>query len=57
MIELKEMLATGIIEPSTSEWAAPIMVMRKKDGKARICIDYKKLNAVSKADAYPMPPH
>ena len=38
--ELEEMKEAGIIEPSKSEWAFPIVVVRKKDGKVRICIDY-----------------
>ena len=56
-MELREMLASGIIEPSTSEWAAPIVVMRKRDGKARICIDYQKLNAIYKSRFLPHAPH
>ena len=55
MAELEEMQAAGIIEPSRSEWAFPIVVVKKKDGKVRICIDYRKLNAVTHGDAYPMP--
>ena len=53
--ELQEMEARGIIEPSLSEWPAPIVAVGKKDGTLRLCVDYRQLNSVTWADPYPMP--
>ena len=47
------MLDMGIIQPSSSPWASPTVLVEKKDGDVRFCIDYRKLNQVSKFDAYP----
>jgi len=52
---LNEMLKTCVIEPSMSSWASPICLVRKKDNTFRFCIDYRRVNAVSKKDAYPIP--
>ena len=49
------MLAHGVIEPTTSPWASPMVVVHKKDRTARICIDYRRLNSVTDMDAYPLP--
>ena len=53
--ELDRLLAEGIVKGSHSEWSAPIMMVKKADGKYRFCIDFRKLNAISKKDAYPLP--
>ena len=53
--ELGEMLAVGIVGPSTSPWAYPVVIVPKPDGTIRFCIDYRKLNSVTKMDAYPIP--
>lgn len=52
---LQKMLDAGVIEPSISEWASPPVLIRKRDGKVRWCIDYRKLNSVTKKDVYPLP--
>ena len=53
--QLHEMQEDGIIQPSNSPWASPIMHVKKKDGGLRICVDYRALNAVTKADRFPLP--
>ena len=52
---LQELLHDGLIIPSTSPYAAPLLMVKKPDGSYRICIDYRKLNAVTVKDRYPLP--
>eukprot|EP00117_Sycon_ciliatum_P033802 scpid24014/ scgid4942/ Retrovirus-related Pol polyprotein from transposon 17.6; Protease; Reverse transcriptase; Endonuclease len=52
---LDELLEKGIIQESISPWASPIVLVPKKNGSLRLCVDYRKLNGVTKPDAYPIP--
>lgn len=53
--EIKRMLDNGVIEPSVSPWASPIVLLCQKDGGVRFCVDYRQLNAVTIKDAFPLP--
>lgn len=53
--EVDLMLSLGIIQPSKSEWCNPVVLVPKKDGTIRFCIDFRYLNSISKFDSYPTP--
>lgn len=53
--EVDKMLQRGVIEPCDGPWVSPIVLVSKKDGTTRFCIDYRRLNDVTRKDAYPLP--
>ena len=52
---LERMERAGVIQPSQSEWASAPVLVRKRDGGVRWCIDYRGLNAITRKDVYPLP--
>ena len=53
--EIQRLLENGVASPSTSPWASPIVMVKKKDGSWRICVDYRLVNAATKFDCFPLP--
>jgi len=54
-VGLQDMLKAGVIEPCSSPWTSNIVVVKKKDDSLRYCVDYCRLNSVTRRDAYPLP--
>ena len=52
---VKEMMEQGVVQPSHSPWASPIVLVKKKDGGTRFCVDFRRLNAITKQDVFPLP--
>ena len=52
---LDEMLSCGVIEPSQSPWSSPVCLVKRKDGAYRFCVDYRRLNSITKRDSFPVP--
>ncbi|GBM06189.1 Transposon Ty3-I Gag-Pol polyprotein, partial [Araneus ventricosus] len=53
--EVQRMLKEDVIQPSDSPWSSPVVLVRKKNGEWRFCVDYRKLNKITKKDVYPLP--
>ena len=52
--EVDTMLEMGVVRPSTSPYASPIVMVKKKDGSNRVCVDFRKLNKITEVDPEPM---
>ena len=53
--QIESMLDNNIISPSSSPWSSPVVLVRKKDGSYRFCVDFRKLNAITERDSFPLP--
>ncbi|KZR97291.1 Uncharacterized protein APZ42_007922, partial [Daphnia magna] len=53
--KMQEMLDAKVIRYSQSPWASPVVLVEKKNEEIRFCVDYRKLNSISKKDSFPMP--
>eukprot|EP00731_Ephydatia_muelleri_P018873 Em0011g913a len=52
---LNDMLAQGVIKSATGPWSSPVVLVQKKDGSTRFCVDFRQLNSLTKKDAHPLP--
>lgn len=53
--QIESLLASGIIRPSDSPWASPLVIVPKRDGNIRLCVDFRMLNHQTVPDRYPLP--
>lgn len=53
--QLEDLIAKQFIRPSVSPWGAPVLLVKKKDGSMRLCVDYRQLNKVTVKNKYPLP--
>ncbi|UYV82546.1 hypothetical protein LAZ67_21002737, partial [Cordylochernes scorpioides] len=53
--EVEKMLKSGIVKPSDSPWSYPVVLVKKKDGTWRFCVDYRRINKITRKDVYPLP--
>lgn len=53
--QVKELLRNGLIQPSSSPYASPALLVKKKNGEWRLCVDYRRLNALTVKNIYPLP--
>ena len=54
-VEVKMLLENGLIRPSGSPWASPVVLVAKTGGGVRLCVDYRRLNGITKPDPFPLP--
>ena len=52
--EINRLHELNFVKPSSSPWSSPVLLVKKKDGSIRFCVDFRKLNAVTKKDSYPL---
>ena len=53
--QVEELTRHDLVEPAASPWASNVLLVRKKDGSFRLCVDYRTLNSVTYKDRYPLP--
>ena len=53
--QVAQLIEKGLVEPGGGAWSSPVVLVRKKDQSWRLCVDYRRLNSVTRKDAYPLP--
>ena len=53
--QVADLVQRGMVEPADGAWSSPVVLVRKKDQSWRLCVDYRRLNAATRKDAYPLP--